>query len=334
VWRVIVLVAAVLPLGCGGDSDNEREPGGNAGTGMLARGGSGGAPIGGGGGGATAGVSNAGNGGAGGNPTTDCSGSFGTPSVVLSVPGLEIGSLAPSSNELELIYQAATQAETYTSHFYRSVRASKDVPFAPGTPLPELDAACADVTLGRSGDLSADGLTFYFVCYRFDTEPDPMAELHVARRPSPSAAFVVDAMTYGTVRPGPSISTDELTLYTSSNFLDTMGVNTHVRTSTSTAFGSAAFLSALERVITPDVSSNGLFLFGSLTGGEGPSALVVSTRASTSDMFAPHTPLLTAPDQTNIFGSPAISSDCRSLYYVSVNASSMPSIYTAMVVKR
>ena len=294
-------------------------------------------PGGNGGTGATAGAPGAGSGGAGGSGgavSVDCGGNFGTPSVVLSVPGVEIGSLAPSSDELELIYSGATQTDvSYTSGFYRSARASKDVPFAPGTPLPELDAACADSTLGRSGDLSADGLRFYFVCYSLE-EADPLVALHVARRASPGAAFVVDSTTYGTVRPGPAISADELTLFTSASRAEIVGANSYVRPSASAPFGSATILAGLETVITPDLSSDGRFLFGSVTNGDVPSALVVAERASTNVSFASYTPVLTAPDLRSVLGSPAISQDCRSLYYVLVANDPIPLTYSAMVVKR
>jgi hypothetical protein len=249
---------------------------------------------------------------------------------VLSIANTEIGSLALSADELELIHTSASPVGTTQSGFVRSVRASKDVPFGPGEPLTSLDAACADPMLLRSGDLSADGLRFYFVCY---PSSGALSELRLARRTTPTSPFVVDATTYGLVRSGPSISRDELSLYTSPEPVEGARPNLHLRSSTSVPFQDASLLAGLENVMTPDVSSDDRFLFGTNSNSTLASTLVVSERPTPTDAFGSPQTLFTAPDLKTGLGSAAISDDCRSLYYVVVTVDSTTS-FSVMVMKR
>jgi hypothetical protein len=320
---LLIPVLALLPA-CGGDSEGENEPEGRAGS--PGAGGSAGSASGGAAGNPSAGAGS-GTGGAG-APDPDCGGGFGAPSPVLTGAGIEVGSLALSPDELELIYTRSSPVEGADSDFRRSVRASKNVAFAPGEPLSVLNAACGDPQLLRSGDLSTDGLRFYFVCYA--AGGDVLTPLRVARRATLASAFIVDAKSYGMVRSGPTLSWNELELYTSPSVSQLMGTNLHVRSSVSEAFDPGSTLSGFDSVFTPDLSSDDLLLFGVTVPATDPRALVMAERASTSSQFTSHSPLLTAPDLMTSFGSPTISYDCRSLYYVHITTSES----TVVVMKR
>jgi hypothetical protein len=133
---------------------------------------------------------------------------------VLEAPeNYELGSLSLGPGELELIYATASFGEPPELPTYRrSVRASTSVPFPQGEPIPELDAAC-DPTFDRSGDLTLDGLRYYFACHSRDLQG--LAPLRMATRASPSAPFVLDQRTYGDVHRGTTVAPGELELITS-----------------------------------------------------------------------------------------------------------------------
>jgi hypothetical protein len=239
---------------------------------------------------------------------------------------MELGGLTLGPGELELLYGAGPVGMTTPRGFYRSVRANRDQPFTPGEPVPELDATCGDATLLRSGDLSADGLRYYFTCYAtFESGPAP---LRVARRSSSSAAFVVDAESRGTVGAGPSISADELTLFTSPSALQGVPL-VHSRGTTNEPFGTGTALGGLVDLFTPEISPDGRFLFAA----RGPQ-LVVSEHVG--DTFSAPQVVHQKDPSAGAMGSPAISSDCRSLYFVDV--ANVPEaggvVYTAMVLTR
>jgi len=339
---LVRLGVAWILVGCG--SSAESHPGGGSGAG-TAGGGSAGAAAGGmagstaaggaSGSGVTGGAAGSSTGGGSGSPGLDCSGAFGPPTGVLSVPGAEIGGLTLSADELEMIYGVGPLLADSPRGFVRSVRSSTAEPFSAGTALPELDAVCQPTDY-RSGDLSSDGLSFYFVCYA--SFESPAVELRVARRAAPGIPFVVDAQSYGSIFTGPSISADELTLYTSAQgSLDAPGGPpiVHTRASRDVPFGAGTPLTALGVMYTPDVSEDGLWLFGSRTAlSTSPPQLIASQRSSLVEPFGEPSVVLTREAMGSL-GSAAISADCRSLYYVDVASDGTGSLtYTAMVLRR
>jgi hypothetical protein len=134
---------------------------------------------------------------------------------VLELPGQSIGALSLGPGELELIYVSAPiDAEPQSPTYQRALRSSTAEPFPAGTPLPELDEACAEARFARSGDLSLDGLRYYFVCYDADS-PSSTGTLQLAERERLDAPFVVSTTFFGFVSPGPTLGPDELELITS-----------------------------------------------------------------------------------------------------------------------
>jgi hypothetical protein len=340
-WLGVWVLAPALACACGGA---EEPPDGGAGTssagtnptgtggaaGTSASGGTAGAGSGSGGGSGASGTSG---GGSGGVPSGSCSGTFGAPTVVLELPGQRFGSLSLGPGELELLYATSDYSMLPELPSYRrSVRTSTSVPFPEGQPVPELDAPC-DPTFERSGDLSLDGLRYYYVCYSLE---EPMTvPLRIARRASLDAPFVVDERTYGDVGTGPSLGPGELELFTSPAEFQSTPTLRHERPDQDAAFGASSELMGLT-LVTPELSADGRFLFGALYGLDTDvQRLMMAERASNGVQFGSPVPVITAATD-EIVGSAAISADCRSLYYISV----LPDgdlgnlLYRMVVVKR
>jgi hypothetical protein len=251
--------------------------------------------------------SGGGSGGRGGSPASiDCSGSFGEPHLVFDPESDQFFSPTLTANELELVYAAGDGG---TLRYYRSKRSSKAEEFAPGPgePLPELDAACVPSD-SRTIDLTSDGLRAYLVCY--GAENPNSNELRIAARATLDAPFVLDPKGYGSVGPSAGVAPGELTLYSSSLQPGTMPALAFERTATSEPFGDGIAIPGLEDVLllTPDMSADGLSLFGNVMG-----AIVVATRLDTHDSFSLTDSVIAAPAS---WISATISEDCRSLYAV------------------
>jgi hypothetical protein len=315
-WWIGVFVVAI---GCGGDDAAPSNQTGGVGAGGSSS--SGGGPTSGvggssGAGGASGGAAGSNSAGSGGSAAIDCSGTFGTPRELLAAaPNDELGGVTLSPDELELFYSSITLGAADGSHFYRSTRASKADVFVMGTPVPELDAAC-QVGQRRTMDLSHDGLRAFLVC----VQPDgPMynGPLRIAERPSLGAPFVLRAMTYGEIGNSPSISRDELTLYSTHPDGSYDYIQRYERNTTSAAFGRAAdvLLGALNYPSSPDIGPDDLTLFFGVNATVG-----AATRPSTEDEFSAATELFTIPPP-NAGGAPEISRDCRSLYYINLDSS-------------
>jgi hypothetical protein len=340
-WLGVWVLAPALACACGGAEEPSDGGAGtsSAGTNPTGTGGAAGASASGGtasagsASGGSAGASGTNGGGSGGVPSSSCSGTFGAPTVVLELPGQRFGSLSLGPGELELLYATADYSMLPELPSYRrSVRTSTSVPFPEGQPVPELDAPC-DPTFERSGDLSLDGLRYYYVCYSL--EMPGTVPLRIARRESLNAPFVVDDRTYGDVRSGPSLGPDELELITSPVDFTYAATLRHARSGQDAAFAASSELVGLT-LVTPELSADGRFLFGALYGLDTDvQRLMMAERASDGVQFGSPVPVITgAADET--VGSAAISADCRSLYYISVlpDGELGNPLYRTVVVKR
>jgi hypothetical protein len=245
----------------------------------------------------------------------DCGGVFAAPTVVQTEPPAQLSSPAVTADELELFYVRTDASVTPSATGFRhSIRLSKRDAFPVGEVLGDFDAKCAPGR--RLGiDVTADGLRAYFTCH---LDAEPTAPLWIAERGSRQVPFVVAADPVGTVGPSPNLAGDELTVFTSA-LLASMGPSTpqeFTRSSTADLFGTASSVPGLETatMTTLDLSSDGLFLYGASDGGLVRAPFKPSTQAF--DM--PET--LIARTAERSYGSPELSQDCRTLYYVSVSA--------------
>jgi hypothetical protein len=275
------------------------------------------------------GTAGGGTSGTGGSDDVDCSGAFGTPRTVLEIFDMSLSALTLGPDELELIYNGVALGFN-DPVLYSARRASKTEMFSNPVGLPELDAACTSPTQTRSGDLSFDGLTFYFACY-LASQLQPMP-LRVARRTSLDAPFVLDPEPIGELIAGPSVSRDELELFSGLAEVPTMRL---VRDDISEPFGPAEPVAGFEMLAlaTPEIAANGRDIFVSQTTTGGSSyGIATATRSGPGAAFGPLQWVLLPEDPNEVFRSPAISNDCRSLYYV--NDRSDPRAYRVDVVTR
>jgi hypothetical protein len=314
---VAVAIFVTCTVGCGGDDDSagggDSTPkgGASASNGTSSGGTSSGGSSSGSGGMSSGGTSSGGTsgGGAGG---MDCSGEFGAPRVVLEMGDTVFSSLTLTPDELELIYSAGPTGSEMPLGFYRARRASKADVFSNPVALPELDAACLTATQTRSGDLTFDGLGFYFVCY---DSISSSGTLYEARRASLDAPFVLDPGTPTLVGAGgPSVSRDELELFVASG---SGPGQYYVRSNTGLRFDTAEPITGFDPyfVLTPEIAPNDVDLFASVSTTGSYYTLGVATRSGPGPAFG--TPRLLLPEVMNeTFGSAAISNDCRSLYFV------------------
>jgi hypothetical protein len=233
---------------------------------------------------------------------------------VLELPGMSLSSLTLSPDELELVFSAEPMSATTTEAFFHARRASKADAFSAPVALPELDLACTGANQTRSGDLSFDGLAFYFTCY--DSVNPADTPLRVARRANLDAPFVLDPTPLGSVRGGPSLSRNELEIFSAVGSGLAMR---YTRSDTSAPFGAGEPIAGFESFLirTPEIAADGLTIFASQSETGSSTALVSAIRSAPGAAFGPLTPLVPEP-MNETFGSSAISNDCRSLYYVHI----------------
>jgi hypothetical protein len=314
---------------CNGESEGGEDGDSSSGGGTSGGGTSGGGTSGGG----TSGTGNGGSSsGTGGSNSVDCSGAFGTTRrTVLELPDSSYSGLTVSPDELELIYSSGSVSTGTSQGFFSARRASKADSFTNPVPLPELDAACTSADQTRTGDLSFDGLRFYFTCY--PSSVASVTPLRIARRTSLDAPFVVDPTPLGNVLGGPSVSRDELELFAS---IADEPLARYARNSPSEPFGTGEPLPGFEMlsIATPEIAPNDLDLFISQRAPTGATySLMMATRSERGAAFA--TPELILPAaEYEIFGSAALSNDCRSLYYVYILSMPQPTVYRVEVISR
>lgn len=348
-------MAAVLGGACGGKE--KEEPGDDAvagttssasGTGGQASGGSGGSVAGTGGSAAGAGgmpssqggagPGGASNGGApagvGGSATTsDCTGTFGTPTLILDggASGIPAQSLSVTGDDLELFYEVPGDALGVMVR----TRAQRDAPFGEAKEIAPAVFDFCPPEEGPSIDISDDGLRLYMTCVNTivanPDDPFEPAPIHVADRTSRSTLdFVRRPQPIGMGGISISVSADELAAFWS-DYTDTSNptVLSGTRSSLSGAFGAGTEPLGLDQAVLrhPELSTDGLHLFGSLKTGT-LTSIVMYTRASLGSAFGnpsseglPVTPVI--PDDPNTPTvesvsdlSPTLSADCRSLYFL------------------
>jgi hypothetical protein len=230
-------------------------------------------------------------------------------------------------DELELFF-AQRGATDSVRHVMRATRKTRDADFGEPAVVPELESVCADGE-ERSLSITADGLRLYVGCSTgFGTVvPGP---LHLARRSARDAAFVIDAATYGTVGPSIDVCPDELSVLTTSETSVQNPPRTYARSSREQAFGQGAPIPGLEAVAltAPSCAPDGLTLFG----GVNPDLVVAARPADGEPFGAPST--VFQGDNLSVYGSPEVSADCRTLYFIHVDVMSIMSLYSIRVAKR
>jgi len=265
--------------------------------------------------------------------TGDCTGTFGTPTLIMDEGPSKIPaqSLSITGDDLELFYEVPGPAQGVMVR----ARATRDAPFGDAQEIAPAVFDFCPLEEGPSIDVSDDGLRLYMTCVITTVanpdDPFAPAPIYVAERASRNTLDFVrrpDPLGMGGI--SISVSSDELTAFWS-DYTDTSNptVLMGTRSSWTAAFSSGTEPLGLNHAVLryPELSTDGLHLFGSLKTGE-LTSIVMYTRASLSSDFRspsseglPVTPTL--PDDPNTPTvestsdlSPTLSADCRSLYFL------------------
>jgi hypothetical protein len=308
--RFFGLLSIAFASGCG-TSDGNGGPGGGSsgasggaasGSGGTAGSSSGGAQSGGAasggsatGGNASGGAQTGGSGGGG----AGCAGAFGAAELLFSVePPMDLGGPSITADELELFYSLDTGAGLAT--FVVTKRAAVTDAFPAAAAVPGL-AGCS--TPFGTMDISDDGLRLYYACW---SDAAAMVSVEFADRTDRESAFEARGV-LATMGGSPAIDSAELTLY--SGGLNGGSPIMAERDIPSGAFGDAQGVPGLatSTLGTPDLSPDGLVLFGAQAG-----MLGFVTRADVTSPFGSFSPL---PGIAANSGAPSISADCRTLYF-------------------
>jgi len=168
-------------------------------------------------------------------------------------------------------------------------------------------------------DVSEDGLRLYLSCANtvVDMTTAPLRRASRSNRTSP---FMLDTAPIGMVARSFSLSADELTAFASPLAIDDPGEDfVYKRTAVTDSFGPGERLPGIPASFrNPEPTRDGLQLFGALA--EPTTSLAFATRASVSAPLSTpdKTGLPTQPDGAIAVGSPAITADCRTLFFVGV----------------
>jgi hypothetical protein len=338
-WALAGLFLSTLN-GCG---DPDSGSAGAAGSGGMSAAGASGAAIagnasggtssGGGGGGAMAGSSSAGSATAGTSPVGagECSGTFGKAvPVMIEDTGFQMNGISLTADELELYYARSENGSP--AFLVRRQRASKMEMFGMVEALPELVGVCGN-NQRLNPDVSDDGLTLYVTCTNIVDigMSEGVSQLRVAHRADRDSAFTLAAEPIGGVYASAGISADELTAYSDGEIFNT-APQMFTRAAKTEMFGEAQPVPGVDAPLnSPDISSDGLALFGSATPpGATVNAIHRAVRTSKDADFGPLQALDLQLPATSAVGAPNITPDC-SLYLIVVLPSIGHTMHQAIV---
>jgi hypothetical protein len=259
----------------------------------------------------------------------DCTGTFGPGELVFEEPQHSIDNLTLPSDELEVFY-AQQDPTTSARRLVVRKRSSRSSAFSDPMPVTELAALCP---AGATYDLSADGLRLYVACAEVDGSPGP---LRLAVRATRNAAFTISPESLGTVASSFALTPDELTGYASVANQSAGHPLVYRRSSGAEPFGEGVLLPNLQAPFyAPEPTPDGLALLGALALGTKGAQLVIASRSDASQDFAAAVATgMPMPATSAIDGSPTLTADCRSLYWVRVSRPDGGVAYSAMVAHR
>jgi hypothetical protein len=251
------------------------------------------------------------------------SGAWGTPLAITStVTGSEEADPSISTDELELIFDS-NRVGGQARAIWRATRASRADAFSVVGLVASVDSASDDT----DAELSPDGLTLYFRSNRSGKD-----DIYFATRATPADPFVFQGLLpfsdpASTVRSGPAVTGDDLTMFFTRNGLQVAVASRPDRASTFTFDREISEVNVPSTDGNPTITADGLELFFD-SYRNGPAAIFTASRASTADMFSGPTELPELVGSGSAAGTPEISSDGRTLYYF-VNVGGQLDLYTS-----
>ena len=247
-------------------------------------------------------------------PMTDAgichAGAWSTPAPIAStVTGSEEADPSISTDDLELLF-SSNRVGGQARAVWRATRATATDAFG----APDLVVAVDSGSDDTDPDLSPDGLTLYFRSNRSNSD-----DIYVATRPTPTDPFTfTGALPFtdltSTVRSGPSVTGDDLTMFFTRNGIDVAVASRPDVASTFTFERQLAEVNVPSSDGNPAITADGLELFFD-SYRNGPAAIFTAVRASTTAMFGAPVELPELVGSGSAVGTPEISSDGRTLYY-------------------
>jgi hypothetical protein len=263
-------------------------------------------------------------------PLPDCSGSFADPQVMFEDPGWISQALAPSANGLEFFYARLAVDRALDDSGTRlptlRTRATIDSNFSEPVILWELTTACESARSGTTLaalDISRDGLRLYIGCSTFAHTAGSTGPLLVLERPDLGASFELPAQVIGEMGISLGLTRDELTAYGTTLDPSIKEVLWYKRDSIGDTFGPAEIAAGAVSMSNPEPSPDGDELWGvvNITGTTRKQVARSLWNEPSQGYESPTTIELSPPEDSSDV-SPALTGDCRSLYFSRYTVSS------------
>ncbi len=256
-------------------------------------------------------------------PLPNCSGSFAEAEVMFEDPGWISQAIAPSANGLEFFYarlaidpaldDSGTRLPTLRK------RATVDSDFGEPIILWELTTACSSVRPGTelaALDLSHDGLRLYIGCSTFAHTVGATGPLVVVERPNLSSPFALPPRVIGEVGISLGLTGDELIAYGTTLDPTISEVLWYKRDSVNDSFGPARIAAGAVAMFNPEPSPDGQELWGVVEiEGTTRKRVAISSWNEQSRQYEVPREISVAPPENSSDVSPALTGDCRSLYF-------------------
>jgi hypothetical protein len=260
-------------------------------------------------------------------PTSDAgichTGAWGTPApIAATVTTSEEADPSVSTDELELFFDS-NRTGGQARAIWRAERPTRADPFTVVGLVAAVDSASDDT----DAEISPDGRTLYFRSNRSGSN-----SIYVATRASLTDPFVLDGLlpftdSASTVRSGPAVTGDDLTMFFTRNDLQVAMASRPDVSSTFAFERELAEVNVPSSDGNPTITADGLELFFD-SYRTGPAAIFTASRASTADAFSAPQELPELVGSGSAAGTPEISSDGRTLYYF-VSVGGQLDLYTS-----
>lgn len=256
-------------------------------------------------------------------PLPNCSGSFTEPEVMFEDPGWIAQAIAPSASGLEFYYARLAMDPTLDDSGTRlptlRTRPTVDSDFGEPVILWELTTACDSARPGThlaALDLSYDGRRLYMGCSTFASTVGATGPLLVVERQAVGASFELPAKVIGEMGISLGLTRDELTAYGTTLDPTVDEILWYKRDSINDSFGPARVAAGAIPMFNPEPSPDGRELWGVISiAGTSRRQVALSMWNERSQQYELPAEIGLSPPEGSSDASPALTGDCRSLYF-------------------